>query len=131
MAKSKNFGRKKFFDPKTLKKRDFWAKNGEKRQSQKNLVEIFFWSESIQNVLKRISKRKSQNRKFFPITKFFRGTQSFFAQNNKNGEKMAKSKILVENFFWSESIQNVLKRILKRKSRNLKFLPVTKFFPGT
>ena len=47
-----------------------WWKN----ESQKILVEKIFWSESIQNVLKRISKRKSQNRKFFPITKFFRGT---------------------------------------------------------
>ena len=38
----------------SVKKRDFWAKNGQKWQSQKILVEFFFWSESIQNALKRI-----------------------------------------------------------------------------
>ena len=43
---------------------------------------------------------------------------------------MAKSKNFGRNFFWSESIQNVLKRILKRKSRNRKFFPITKLFLG-
>ena len=38
---------------------------------------------------------------------------------------MTKSKI-----FGSESIQNVLKRILKRKSRNQKIFSITKFFLG-
>ena len=33
---------KKIFDPKNLEKRDFWAKNGEKWQSQKILVEKIF-----------------------------------------------------------------------------------------
>ena len=36
--------------------------------------------ESIKNVLKRISKRKSRNRKMFPITKIFPGLSHFFAK---------------------------------------------------
>ena len=50
---------KKIFDYKNLEKRDFWAKNREKMAKSKNLVEIFFGSESIQNGLNRILKRKS------------------------------------------------------------------------
>ena len=96
----------------------------------KNFGRNFFLSESIQNVLIRISKQKSRNRKFFLITKFVRGNQSFFAQNDQNSEKMAMSKNFGRNFFWSESIQNVLKRISKRKSRNQKFFPITNFFVG-
>ena len=65
---SKNIFEKKFFSPKNLKKTcnfgHFWSK---KWQRQKFLVENFFWSESIQNGPKRILKRKSRFRKFFPI----------------------------------------------------------------
>ena len=50
-----------------------------------------FWSESIQIILKRISKRKSRNRKFFPL-QFFLGLSHFchlcgqFFENLKNFE---------------------------------------------
>ena len=70
----KNFFPNKIFDPKNLEKRDFWAKNREKMAKSKKFGRKFFWSESIQNVLKRNLKRKSRNHKFFPITNFFRGT---------------------------------------------------------
>ena len=52
-------------------------------QSQKILVERFFWSESIQNVLKRISKRKSQNQNFFPLQNFFVGLSHFLPKITK------------------------------------------------
>ena len=54
----------KSFGPKTSKNVIFGSKmvKNEKFWSKK-----FFWSESIQNALKRILKQKSQNRKFFPV----------------------------------------------------------------
>ena len=58
---------KKNFDPKNLEKRDFWAKKSWKNGKIKNFCRNFFCSESIQNVLKRILKQKSQNRNFFEI----------------------------------------------------------------
>ena len=42
-----------------------WNKNGEIMAKIKFLVVKISWSESIYNVLKRISKRKSRNRNFF------------------------------------------------------------------
>ena len=98
------------FGSKMVKNENFWSK--------------FFLSESIQNALKRILKQKSQNRKFFSRVKFFSSDFVFFGQNDQNSEKMTKSKNFGRTFFWSESIQNGLKRILKRKSRNRKFFPV-------
>ena len=92
------------------------AKIVKKWQNQKILVENFFSSESIQNGLKRILKRKSRNRNFFPCKIFFVG-QSFFSQNGQNSEKMTKSKKF-RRFFCTELIQSVLKLI-------------TKFFPWT
>ena len=47
----------------------------------------------------------------------------------KKDEKEQSQKI-VKQVFGSESIQNVLKRILIRKSRNRKFFPTTKSFRG-
>ena len=43
--------------------------------------------------------------------------------------KIDSENILV-GFFWSESILNVSRRILKRKSRNRNIFPVTKIFLG-
>ena len=60
----------------------------ERWQSQEILAKFCFWSESIQNVLKLILNRKSRSRKYFPITKFFPWTLSFFAQNDQNRGKM-------------------------------------------
>ena len=87
ISKSKIFSHYKMFSwdlvifyPKWPK----WWRNGEAEK----FWQKFFWSESIQNVLKRILKRKSQNRKFFPLQNFS-WTQSFFGQS---GERMAKSK---------------------------------------
>ena len=48
---------------------------------------------------------------------------------NKNDQKLKFLKIFGQKFF-SESIQNILKRILKRKSRNRKFFPCKIFFVG-
>ena len=36
----------KNFDPKNLKKRDFWTKNGEKMANSKKLAKIFFGIDS-------------------------------------------------------------------------------------
>ena len=119
--------RKIFLIPKTSKNVIFWPKNREKMAKSKILVEKFFWSESIQNALKRILKRKYQNRKFFLITKFFRWTQSFFNHNDLNRKKMTKSKILVEFFLVgidSESFESYF----KTKISNSKIFAVTNFF---
>ena len=62
-----------------------------------------FFSESIQIVLKRILKRKSQNRKFFPITNFFSWDLSFFGQNDQNGEKMTKVKKFGRKFIFGRN----------------------------
>ena len=56
------------------------------------------------------------------------------SKNVISGPKMVKNG--KDKNFWSknilsESIQNVLKGILKSKSRNRKLFPVTKFYPGT
>ena len=67
----KLFLKKNFLGPKSLKNVILGPKIVKEWLSQKNLVENLFWSESIQNVLKRILKRKSQNRKCFPIRNFF------------------------------------------------------------
>ena len=68
----KNFVEKKFFGPKIFKKSNFWAKNGEKCQSQKFWSKIFLVgidSECLETYFKtNISKSK-----FFLIAKFFRG----------------------------------------------------------
>ena len=56
----KNFLKKKSW-PKNFKKRDFVAVNSEKMAKSKNFDPISFWSESMQNVLKRFIKRKFRN----------------------------------------------------------------------
>ena len=60
------------------------AKIVKKWQSQNILGENIL-SESIQDVSKRISKRKSGNRKFFPLQIFF-GFSHFFGQNGYDNE---------------------------------------------
>ena len=93
MAKTKNFGREKFF-----------------------------LSESIQNGLKRILKRKSRFRKFFLIVTCL---SHFFEKLGHRSKKWQKQKFLVEKkLFWSESIQKGPKRILKRKPRFRKVFPI-------
>ena len=57
-----------------------WGHRSKKWQRQKFLVEKFFWSESIQNGPKRILKRKSRFRKFFPIMIFLWGHSRFFVK---------------------------------------------------
>ena len=69
--------------------------------------------------------------KNFPHYKIFSWDFVIFAKATKIVKKWQSQKIFVENFFWSESIQNVFKRILKRKSQNRKFFLITKFFRGT
>ena len=69
------------FEPKMLK-------NGK----VKNFCSKFFWSESSQNVLKRILKRKSRNRKFCSSKIFSLVLSRFVAKMIKN-DKVEK--------FWS------------------------------
>ena len=74
-------------------------------------------SECLETYFKtKISKSKN-----FSITEFFLGLSHFLAKIVK---KWKSQKILVENFFWSESIQNALECILKQKSQNQKFFRV-------
>ena len=51
--------------------------------AKKNFGRKIFWSESIQNVSKRILNRKSRNRKFFPCKIFFVGLSRFSAKMAK------------------------------------------------
>ena len=124
MTKSKNFGRKKFFGrnrfrmfqnvfqtgnleienfypcnfyPGTLSFSAKMAKLVKKWLSQKILFEKFFWSESIQNALKRSLKQKSQNGKFFPSKIFLLGLIRFLGKKPKIVKKWHSRKILVEN----------------------------------
>ena len=97
---------------------------GEGRELRFCSLKTKFWSKTflvgIDSVcFKNISKRKSRNQKLFSITIFFWDLIIF----GPNGEKWQSQEILVENFFRSESIQNLSKRILNRKSRNRKFFP--------
>ena len=62
--------------------------NHEKMTKSKKFGRKFLWSESIPNALKRIFKQKSQNRKFFSVQNFFRGTLSFSAKIAKVVEKI-------------------------------------------
>ena len=62
------------------------AKVVKKRQSLKFWSKKFVWSESIQDALKRILNRKSQNQKYFPVTNFFLGLGHFLAKIVKNGK---------------------------------------------
>ena len=120
-----------------------------------------FWSESIQNILKRLSIRKPRNRKLFPLqffscevvgidveclesylktkiskSKIFRCKIFIlrlyhFLAQWQQTWKMAKPKIFGRNFFGSALFPNVLKRTLKRKTRSCKLFLVTEIFPWT
>ena len=101
-----------------------WSKMVENEHFWKKNFENFF-SKSIQNVSKRILNRKSWFRK--------KSRWNFFLELNHFWQKWPKS----ENFrkkirksFFLESIQNVLKRILNRKSWFRKKFPVEIFFLG-
>ena len=120
LTESKNFGRKIFwvgidsecfktyFKPKILKSNIFsrlvfllglcrflpdMTKVVKKWQSKK-FSRIFFSSESIQNVSKRILNWKSRNRKFFPVWNYFRGTLFFSAKMTKLVKKWKSQKFL-------------------------------------
>ena len=85
-------------------KKKFWPQKPRKtwflgRKSWKNGKVKKFWSKSIQNVLTRILKRRSRNRKFFPITNFFVGPSHFLPKMTKTLKKLQSQKILVENVF--------------------------------
>ena len=96
----------------------------QKWQSPKIVVENFFLVGIDSECFKRILKWKSRNRKFSPSKIFLLGLNRFSAKRPKIVKKWQSQKVLVEKIFWSESIQNVSKRILNRKSRNRKFFPV-------
>ena len=125
MAESKNFGRNIFmvgiasecfetyFKTAFLGLCHFVAKMAKivKNDSQNFLVE-----------LQKSNQHQKQNLSPVHVPGLLRVTR--FTGQAKNSEKMAKSKIFGRKFFWSESIQNVSKRILNRKSQNRKFCPV-------
>ena len=92
-------------------KRDSLGQNSEK-MTVKILVEIFFVVIDS-GCFKTYFKSKISKSKNFSHVKFFPGTLSFLTKIVK---KKTKSKKFGRKFFWSESIQNGLKRILKRKS---------------
>ena len=87
----------------------------------------FFWVGIDSKCFETYFKLKISESTIFSSVNFFLWDSVFFGQNGQNSKKRQRQKILVEKFFWSESIQNVSKRILNRKSRNLKFFPC-KFF---
>ena len=95
----------------------------------KILVKIFF-SESIRNVLKRNSNENLEIENFFPLQNFFLGLSRFSAKRPKIVKKWKSQKFFVETFFWSESNQNVLKRILNENLEIEKFFPLQNFFVG-
>ena len=93
----KFFSKKIFFRPKIFKKPLFLAIFGRKNGKDKNFwSKIFFWSESIQNGPKRILKRKSRFRKFFPIVTCL---SHFFEKLGHRSKKWQRQKFLVEKFF--------------------------------
>ena len=99
-----------FFDRKSQK----WPKNSQKWSKMtksenfrpKFLKKIFF-SESIQNVSKRILNRKSRFRKFFPVENFSLGLYHFWRKWPKS-EKISGQKITKMSF------RRVSQRALKR-----------------
>ena len=93
-----------------------------KGQNQKISVENLFWSESMQNISKRVLHQKSRNHKIVP--------GRFCVELCRFSAKIVKKdqvKKYVKIFFGSESNQNVSKGIINRKSRNRKFFPCNFF----
>ena len=68
----------------------------------------------------KLRKRFAKEVFYFGLEKFENGQKPSFL--TKNDQKLKLLKIFGQ--FFSESIQNVLKRILKQKSRDRKFFPV-------
>ena len=116
---SKNFFLWKFF-PGTL---PLFDQNG-------HLVKIFdqnFWIFFFRNdseCFKTYTKPKKLISKNFPVENFFSGTLPFFDEIG-NIVKIFDQNFW--NFFFSESIQNVSKRILNRKSCFQKYFPLKIF----
>ena len=108
-----------------------WSKmhKSKKWLRQKIFGRNFFLSESIQNGPKRILKWKSQFQKLFSL--WPSGDIAIFSKNwGHKSKKWETKKFLVEEFFWSESIQNGPKRILKWKSQFRKFFPTMNLLWG-
>ena len=128
----KKFFSKKFFWPQKSRKTWFFGpKNREKIAESKNFGrKKFFWSESIQNVLKRILKRKSQNQNFFPLQNFS-WDFVFFGQDDQNSEKMAKSKNFCRKIFFAGIDSECYETYFKTKISKSKIFPITNFIPGT
>ena len=97
-----------------------WRKNDKVKKFWSKFFLVGIDSECFETYFKtKISKSK-----IFSRVKFFSWDFVFFGQNDQNSENTTKSKNFGRNFFWSELIQNALKRTLKQKSQNRKFYPV-------
>ena len=90
----------------------------------------FFWSESIQNALKRILKQKSQNRKFFPVQNFFVGLSHILPKMTKQVKKLLSQKILVEKNFLVGNDSECFETYFKTKISKSKFFSHYKLFVG-
>ena len=123
ISKSKIFSRVNFFSWDLVVFRPKWLKKRKNDQGKKFWSKIFLVgidSECFETYFEtKISKSK-----IFSRVKFLFVGLCFFWPKWPNSEKLTKSKNFGRNVFWSESIQNALKRILKQKSRTRKFFPV-------
>ena len=102
---------------------------------------MFFWSESIQNVSRRILNRKSQNRKFFEKN-FLVGIDSEWSKTYFKTKISISKKISYYDLTyatraaWDQFAHLGISqrigpnRILKRKSRFRKFFPIMTFLWG-
>ena len=104
----------------------FWSK---KMAKTKFLVEKFLWSESFQNGLKRILKWKYRFQKKIQLW-LLSGNITIFQEMGVISRKKWQTKVFGRNLFWSVSVPNISKRILKSKFRFLKFFPIMTFFWG-
>ena len=117
----------------SLVRPDSWTPDVERRGRAWDRFAHLRISLRILKVDTSMRAQKNRNKNFLKrVQKFFWKKYFFDQKNSKNlyfwpflVEKMAKKKIFGRKFFfWSESIQNGPKRILKRKSRFRKFFSI-------
>ena len=115
---------------KTVKKGQKWPKM---KIFRPKFLKKFFFSESIQNVSKRILNRKSWFRKNFPVENFSLGLYRFLTKMTKNENFSTKifekkfffqkcwSKILTMWPFWSKTVESQRKMFNGEIFRNWLF----------
>ena len=95
---TKNFFRKKFFDPKNLEKRDFLAKNREKMAKSKNVGRTFFLVGINSKCFETYFITKISKSKIFSHYKFFVGLRHLLPKITK----------MVKN--WQSCVENTRPR---------------------